>query len=48
MKKEDILILNQLILSLEDNFDMLEKSYENKDAEKFILQAQKELSKILS
>lgn len=54
MKKEDILILNQLVLSLEDSFDMLKKSYENKNAEKFnkskkfILQAQKEISKILS
>ena len=54
MKKEDILILNQLILSLEDSFDMLKKSYENKNVEKFnkskkfILQAQKEISKILS
>lgn len=54
MKKEDILILNQLVLSLEDSFDMLKKSYENKNVEKFnkskkfILQAQKEISKILS
>ena len=35
MKKEDILILNQLILNLEDSFDMLKKSYENKNVEKF-------------
>ena len=54
MKKEDILILNQLVLSLEDSFDMLKKSYENKNVEKFnrskkfILQAQKEISKILN
>ena len=54
MKREDILILNQLIFSLEDNFEMLKKPYEDKNAEKFnkskkfILQAQKEISKILS
>ncbi len=54
MEKEDVLILNQLVLSIDDNFEMLKKSYEDKDTErfnkskKFILQAQKEISKILN
>ena len=54
MEKEDILVLNQLVLGLEDNFDMLKESYENRNTEKFneckklILQFQKEISKILS
>jgi len=54
MEKEDVLVLNQLVLSLDDNFDILKESYEGGNTEMFnkskklILQAQKEISKILN
>jgi len=54
IEKEVILVLNQLVFSLEENFEILEKAYEEKNSEKFdkskklILQAQKEISNILS
>jgi hypothetical protein len=53
MKKEDNLFLNQLIESLEEAGQKLERAYEKKDFENFnkskklILKLQKEISEII-
>ena len=54
MKKEDNLFLNQLINSLEEANEKLEKAYEKKDynnfdkSKKIMLKIQKEISEIIN
>ena len=54
MKKEDIPVLNQLIVSLEGAENKLEKAYEEKDSQSFnnlkkmILQIQGRIQEVLS
>jgi len=54
VEREGILVLNQLVLSLEENFEIFKRAFEEKDSKKFnkfkklIIQYQKEISKILS
>ncbi len=53
MKKGDISVLNQLIMTLEQTEDKLEEAYEKKNSEGFIeskkmmLQIQKQISRML-
>ncbi len=53
MKKEDIEFLKQLVIALEDSSSELEKSYEQKDYEKFInlkknmLQIQEQIANLI-